>query len=520
MARRLPIIAVIVLALAALVIVDANTTHSSPEDTVAAKALMPMASPPDAVSSAFFCAGGAATSGAAFDSTIVIANPGPSAAPVLVTSYPTALPSDATGVAAVAALKPVTKQVSVGAHGRAEVHLADLQVSPFAAAVVETNDPDIAVEHRVTGTGGASSSSSPCASSPSDRWYFPTGTTTRDARELLAVFNPFAVDAVVDVAFQTSDGFRQPNDLQALPIPGGQVRILDISASVPRIEQLAATIVARAGRVIVDRLQAFDGSDANHPAGLAATLGAPTPAPVWTFGEGEVADGLNEVFTLLNPSDHPADAQMEIALDDPSTNGVVDPITLTIPPRTYTQVVMRDQTRVLPNVAHSVTVRSPDTPLVVERVITATNPAPRRGYAPALGAPLVSTRWLFADGRAVAGQTAEFVMLVNPSRDAVAHVRFTALAAGQLFAIDGLQSVEVAPGGRVAVELGPHINRNDLPLIVEADIAIVAERGLYDANGKGISLACGMPLSEAAVLPTAETTTTTATTTPSIPGSG
>ena len=211
--------------------------------------------------------------------------------------------------------------------------------------MVETNDPDIAVERRVTSASGAATSSSPCASAPSDTWYLPTGTTTRDARELLAVFNPFPVDAVVDVTFQTSDGFRTPGELQSLPVPGGQLRVLDISALVPRIEQLAATVFSRSGRVIVDRLQSFDGTDPNHPAGLAATLGAPGPAKVWTFAEGQVGDGLNEVFTVMNPSGETATAQLEVTLDDPATNGAVDPIPVSIPARGFAQVVMRDQTR-------------------------------------------------------------------------------------------------------------------------------------------------------------------------------
>ena len=153
------------------------------------------------------------------------------------------------------------------------MHLADLQSSPFAAALVDTNDPNVAVEHRITGKNGFSSS--PCASSPSPRWFVPTGSTTKDARELLAIFNPFAADAVVDVTFQTSDGFRSPDSLQGLPVPGGHLRVVDVSAEVPRVEQLAAFVSARSGQVVVDRLQGFDGTDPNHPAGVAATLGAP-----------------------------------------------------------------------------------------------------------------------------------------------------------------------------------------------------------------------------------------------------
>ena len=102
---------------------------------------------------------------------------------------------------------------------------------------------------------------------------------------------------------------------------------------------------------------------------------------------------------------------------------------------------------------------------------------------------------------------------MNPSTDSIAHLRFTALAQGQLLAIDGLQDVEVAPGGRLTVDLGQHVNRPDLPVIVEADLPVVVERGLYAADGGSISLACGIPLSEAASVPipvAPSSTTTTA----------
>jgi hypothetical protein len=511
------VLVLLAIAIVALVLVDRSSTTNVASGARETTSLMPVASREGALSSAFYCAGGAATTGAIFDSTLAIANPGASEAKVIVTVYPAALPGDAAGTAAVTSLKPVRRPFVVGAHSRADVHLADIQASPFAAALVETSDPDIAVERRVASADRNSTSSSPCASSASNAWYLPTGTTTRDARELLAVFNPFPAAAVIDVSFQTSDGFRNPPELQGFPIPGGQLRMLDISQAAPRIEQLAGTVSVRTGRVIVDRLQSFDGSDPNHPPGLAATLGAPAPAPVWTFGTGEVADGLNETITVTNPSSTDAQAQLEVVFDDPATNGAVDPIPLSIPARGYAQVTMRDQTRVPPNVEHSVTVRSlGGGGLVAERVMTAAAPDSHRGYAPSIGAPLVATRWVLADGRAIPGQIGEYVMIVNPNQEAIARVRITALL-GNATPIDGLQDVEVAPGGRITVQLAQHISADNLPVIVEADRNVVVERGLYAAKDKGISLAAGIPIPAAAALPPTQSSSTTTTGVPPPP---
>jgi hypothetical protein len=503
---------VIVLAIACLVIANNNQTEPSRADVIAEAGLMPVASSPASVSSAFYCAGGTAAPGGAFDSTLVIANPNSTTITTTVTVYPAAAPGDAAGAAAVAALQPAAKQFTVGPLTRLEVRPGLIQPSPFAAALVETSDPGVAVERRVVGSQGFSTSA--CASAPSKTWYLPTGTTTRDAHEFLAIFNPFPADAVVDVTFQTNDGFRAPVGLQGLPIPGRQLRIVDVTAEAPRLEQLAAFVTARSGQLIVDRLQAFDGSDPNHAVGVAASLGAPEAGSVWTFPNGVVTDGISESITVMNPGDEPALVQLEVALVDPATNGFVDPIPITVPPRGYDQVAMQNETRIPKSVAHSVTVRSTSGPgVVAERVFHAVAPATPRGYAPALGSPLRSTRWEFADGNAVSGSSAQFLVLFNPSPDGTARVSVTVLAQGQALAVDGLQGVEIPPGSRLALDLGEHVERSDLPLIAETTLPTVIERGLFVASGVGISYAPGIPMTGTASVPQREASTTTTTTT-------
>src|SRR5205085_6529472 len=110
----------------------------------------------------------------------------------------------------------------------------------------------------------------------------------------------------------------------------------------------------------------------------------------WAFAEGLLTDGLQETYTVLNPGAQAAAVELEVVLDDPSTNGVVDPIQVSVPARSYVQVAMRDQTRVPAGVGHAVTVRSPSgQPVIAERVLRAAAPAPRLGYGPALGSPFV-----------------------------------------------------------------------------------------------------------------------------------
>ena len=476
--------------------------------------LAPVAAPAGAMTSTFYCAGASATSGDPLDGAVVIANASGIEVGAQVTVYPAALATDQQGTQAVAALKPATKNIVVGARARAELRLADVQPSPFAAALVEVAGGDVAVERRTTGPLGLSVS--PCAALPSSTWYLPSGVTTKDGRELLALFNPFVDIAVLDISFITSDGLRSPPDLQGYVVEGSRLSVIDVGAAAGRHEQVSTIVRTRSGRLVVDRLQTFDGTDPNHAAGAAATLAAPRPAPVWAFAEGLVGDGLNEVFTVLNPGQDAAEVQLEVVLDNPDVNGVVDPIIVTVPPRAYAQVAMKDQTRVPADVGHSVTVRSTNqVPVIAERVLSAVAPARRLGYGPSLGSPVVATRWVFADGRADA-TLAEWLVLMNPSADRRVRVKVTALAQGQPLAIDGLQNLELGAGGRLAVELGQHVNRADLTLLVEADGAVVAERGLYAASGPGLSLSRGVPLVDGLALPPNVVPTTTTTTEPPV----
>jgi hypothetical protein len=216
---------------------------------------------------------------------------------------------------------------------------------------------------------------------------------------------------------------------------------------------------------------------------------------VWTFPHGVVSDGVRETVTVLNPGNETAHVQLEITLDQPDVNGEVDPIPITVPPRGYAQVAMQDQTRVPQGVTHTTTVRSLSGPgVVAERVISAGAPAQanRRGYAPSLGAPLTATRWLFADGGALSGTSAQVLVLYNPS-DAISHASITALAQGQLLPLDGLQNVEIAPGGRITLDLS-RADRSDLTVLAETTEPSVVERSYVVVAG--LSFAMGMPLAE------------------------
>jgi hypothetical protein len=351
-------------------------------------------------------------------------------------------------------------------------------------------------------SGPYGSATSPCSSGASSSWYFPVAVTTKDAAASISLFNPFPADAVVDVTFVTSDGFRAPPSLQGLPIPGRQLAVIDLAVDVPLLPQIASTVATRSGQVIADELQSFNGGDASHPAGVAVHAGAPYAAPVWNFPEGGVTDGLTETFTIMNPADQPLDMLLGVLLDNPQTNGQVDPISVTVAPRGYSQVAMKDQTRIPPGVSHSVVARSRSgLGFIAERVLAAGPPSPRRGYSAMLGSPVISTRWLFPDGRAIPNDTLEFLIAQNPRPDLPVQLKVVALAGGKVLEVNSATGLQLPPGGRTTIDLTEVLNRPDATLIVTADHPVSIERALFAASGTGLSVSPGLPaVDEALVL--------------------
>jgi hypothetical protein len=149
--------------------------------------------------------------------------------------------------------------------------------------------------------------------------------------------------------------------------------------------------------------------------------------------------------------------------------------------------------RVAAGVAHSSSIISLNgVPVVAERSLDARAPSARRGWTSSLGSPLARDRWVLPLGEASA-RTDEWIVVHNPSAEAVT-VSVTALAGGQLLAVEGLQDLDIAPGERLAVRLGDHIHRTPLPLLVEATGDVVVERDLYRVDSTGITAVIGIPV--------------------------
>jgi hypothetical protein len=502
--RRLPVVVAVAVAVAAVVLgggaadrrgeVDAvEAGASTTSTTLAAADLAALVPAPSSLASTWYCAGGTARDGGSADHRVVIVNPGDVGLEAAITVFGGGLAGDPSAPNP----EPVVQEVDVPARGRVAVRLADVLEAQFGAALVEVTGGEVVVEHVVRGEDDLDAA--PCATSPSPVWHVAAGQTTRDARERLVLFNPFADDAVVDITFTTPEGTRSVVDFTGFVVPAQRVVAVDVGSAVQRHPQVSLTVAARTGRLVVDRIQTYDGSAGIS--GLAITPGAPAAALLWHFPDGFKTEGLQETVTVYNPTDRQAEVDVEVLVDpspDPAIVTVFEPFQVSLPPGGFAQIALHAEDRIPADLGHAVIVRSQNgVPVVAERSITSADPAPRSGYSSTLGSPVVADRWLTAVGGTGEGESL-FLVVLNPSADSIARVSVATPAPSQLLAIDGLQELEVGPGERLRIDLGEFVNRDTLPLVVTSTQPVVVERGMYPLVG-GISQTMAVAASTAVV---------------------
>ena len=533
--HRWPALLVIPVALAGYVALDRTHEETPPvvegrdlTRTLEEQGLMPVAAPDTALGATWYCAGGVVGDDA--EHTVIVANPSDrdlsgtitvygdadSANPVLpeptVPTTTTAPPTDGedgtttttapptttttvpvTTTTEVPPPAPVSAPIEVAANASTEVDLGDIGgVEPgYTAALVELNGGEVVVEHRVTDEDGTDVS--PCSSTASPTWYFAAGATTKDATETLVFFNPFPDDAVVDVSFRTDQDLRTPEQFEGLVIPGQSVIARDVGEVVTRREHVSASVVARSGRVIVDRIQSFDGSEGIQ--GLTVSLGAPVPADTWFFPEGTVGEGVDERIVVYNPSDERAEVDLEITVDDPDLTGEIEPFELTVPPEGYEEILLNEEARVTSArggegaLRHASVVRSVNgVPVVAERQSIGGPDSEFAGVDLVLGAPLLADEAVLAAG--TSGTATEAVMVFNAESDTDATVTVSALVDGEVTPVDGLEGLTVAAGQRVSLVVdGVPVGT---PLVVSSDQPVVVERRLvFDGD---VSSAIAVPV--------------------------
>ena len=504
------------------------------ETPLEALGYLPVAAPDDAISSTWYCGGGTADADGSADVTIVVANATDrdlsgtmtifsNIAPQLVAEtdengQPIEPADDTTGedddgeddgatttttttAPAQEPQLPVTIDLEVGAADRTEVRLGDEVSSDFAAALVELPGGAVAVEQRVEGEHGADVA--PCTSTPSATWYFADGRTTADAVEHLAFFNPFPDAATVDVTIRTESDLRTPVQFTGYTVPGQTLVVEDIGDVVPRHEHVSVAVVARSGRLVVNRLLELDGEedvDGNvGPRGLDVSAGAALPALTWFFPDGIVTEGVGETYVVYNPNETAAEVDLFVEPDDEAF-GAIEPFTLSIPPGGFQEVALPEEERigtaisnaddVEPVLRHSARVVSVNgIPVVAERVTDGGPGSARPGFDMTFGSPLLMEEAVIASS-----SDDQSVIVANPSGSTPVRVTFRSLDGGTLGESAAATDLEVPVAGRLVVSLDDLGFGPDVALLVTADGPVTIERRLALGEPLDTSAAIAVPL--------------------------
>lgn len=521
---------------AATVAVGEQVDDRADPDVVVTRpaALLPVAAVPDPISTTWFCGGGTATgAGEGADLSVVIANAEADAARAVVTFY-----GDGTD--------PVVETVDVPVHDRVRVRARDVAPGAWAAATVEVVGGRPTVERRVDGGDGFEVA--PCASAASSTWYLPSGSTLRGATETLFLFNPFPDATSVDVTFATDEGALSPQDLTGVAIPPRSLRVITVENPARRRE-VAATVTTRTGRIVVDRLQTYDGTgdpvvgggdtplETGPPRGVASTAGSATASPRWFFPDVRIAFASRTQLAVLNPSEDDADLELAVGFADPDLYEPIDPITISVDAGEQAVVDLTDDVDFQPGMELTLDLRSVDgVPVVAELVWLvgerddqeadavaveemagpdgeevapdaepdpdAEEPEGEGGddgegagfgiYAPGVGvtagSPVAARSWFLAGRGADAAITAEIVV-ANPTDRPVA-VSVVELVDGRRRDLPGA-SVTVPAGGRVTLDLAEA--EPGSPLLIDGDGPVVVGRTLWATTGRGLSIDLATP---------------------------
>lgn len=532
MSRRVAVLVLLVSLVVGGFVLDRNSTDER-EVTTAADVdptAFPMAPADGALTSTWFCAGGTADEEAFADHVVTMLNTSDAPIDVTVTAFPGIVAPPAANAEvdaldpeaeedppaeeaeepegeeadgaeqAAVSTEPVERRVEIGPRSRARLAMSELVTAPIASALVESAGGGLVVEHEVSSIHGIDAK--PCATSASNRWHFAWGTTAREARELLVLFNPFPDDAIVEGVFDTEDTIREPGRFAGgLVVPGRSTVAVDLGDDVTRRDEVAATLTTRTGRLVVDRIVRVNEEAGDR--GLTVQLGVPEPQRAWVFADGLVSETVTETYVVYNPTEELAEVEIAFMLDRPDENGIPEPVDLSLAPGAHASVDMNADGRLPAGVPHAATVRSANgVPIVAERVVSSRGPS-RYGISVTTGSPVEASEWTFAAGSTEAPRS-QSLTIVNLDPQVLTELDVFALVGGQELPVSELQDVVIEAGERLNVNLSSQIaNRPDLAVVVRASEPVVVERILADTgdDARGISLTVGIPSPDGTRIP-------------------
>ncbi|MDG1266048.1 MAG: DUF5719 family protein, partial [Ilumatobacter sp.] len=191
------------------------------------------------------------------------------------------------------------ERFTVGSWSQTFIDVDAVSDADFASVVVEVEGGAGFVEQVARHPLGDSVAA--CSNDTSPTWYVASGYTLENSVETLVLTNPFDESVVADLRFSTQNRQSQPDRFRGFIVPPRSVQTIPIAELGARDEPvIAVTVEATAGRLVVARAQEYRGGGRF---GYDVSLGAPELRDQWWFADGEAADGVDETYSIYNPTD-------------------------------------------------------------------------------------------------------------------------------------------------------------------------------------------------------------------------
>jgi hypothetical protein len=462
--RRLPIIVIVVLAVAAGVAFGRSHLPATPGPVEPVEATQLPAT--DAASTAWYCPGlppAFPTKG----QTFTLSNLGSSAARAAVTVHP----DDGS--------EPVSHTVTVPQHSLRTFERSSL---PNGSLVVEPFAPNVVVSAGLESSDGLATV--PCASTAGTDWYFAAGTTVRGVSQWLVLEDPFAADARVDITLRTDSGLQELPSLAGVDVPGRSRIIIAIHDEAVRRERVSVQVHAAVGRVVASQTIRYS-SVAGAP-GVATSIGAVKPASSWWFTDGDTRAGASEVVAIANVGQ--LDARVNVQAQA-GPKKIVHPVQLTVPSGGVSWVQVGNCARATPaclavpdGTGYVLLVQSDsDAPIVAQTLSRFDGSGGGTlGAASSVGSSAPARKWVIARIRALA-QPSTTIALGDPGLKA-ARVAVAVVHGGRVDRPRSLQRLVVHPGARFVVRIPRALRRADAAVVITSDVPIFAEATIYTAG--------------------------------------
>ena len=435
---------------------------------------------PDAESSAWYCTGQTTAAGQLAPGSVVLTNTG--------TRTVTGTMRGVTDTGA-----NVRIPVSVPAHGQVVADVPTPKTGTWLSEAVNLTGGGVAVSQAVHGPSGFAES--PCQSSTSQHWYFPSGVTTGSNALFVALFNPTSTPDVVDVSFVTLKGVVHPINFQGIVLRPGAMQVEPVSSYVQEQASVATIVETRTGRLVASELQLFSGSGT----GLALVPGSTDAERDWTIPQSEdIADGTSSI-DVFNPGPTAQEVTVVARLD----SGPLSPFRARVLPDTTWVLPTGAQTRIPKGDPYSARIEARGgSGVVVGRTVAAPSSSiePRDGSAMAVGrltSAAPSRRWVVpspgsATTPALSGATPARLAVTNTSTHRETYVvvvimgphRSLTLASGIVES-----SMTLSLGPAVLARAGLH------PLIVTVSGRAAVSQDVGPTGSIGVVTMPGIPLS-------------------------